>query len=77
MRDPKCNGEESPRTTFRAVLTAPEQVLEVRPNRLVLQSRVQFGSAARLIRVFVDVDRVPAEVVTVYRTSWVAKYWEE
>lgn len=55
---------------------SPEQVLEVRPNRLVLQSRVQLGSAARLIRVFVDVDRMPAEVVTVYRTSRVAKYWE-
>ena len=60
----------------RAVLTAPEQVLEVRPNRLVLQSRVQLGSTARLIRVFIDVDRVPAEVVTVYSTSRVAKYWE-
>jgi hypothetical protein len=26
-------------------------------------------------RVFVDVDRSPAEVVTVYRTSRIAKYW--
>jgi hypothetical protein len=28
-----------------------------------------------LVRVFVDVDRTPAEVVTVYRTSKMAKYW--
>ncbi len=28
-----------------------------------------------LLRVFVDIDRVPAEVVTVYLTSRVAKYW--
>lgn len=27
------------------------------------------------MRVFVDVDREPAEVVTVYRTSKIAKYW--
>ena len=61
---------------IRAVLASPEQVLEVRPDRVVLQSRVTLGSTARLIRVFVDVDRVPEEVVTVYITSRIAKYWE-
>ena len=29
-----------------------------------------------LVRVFVDIDRDPAEVVTVYRTSKIDKYWE-
>ncbi|MDE0025004.1 MAG: DUF4258 domain-containing protein, partial [Spirochaetaceae bacterium] len=61
---------------IRAVLASPEQVLEVRPNRVVLQSRVQTGPAEKLFRVFVDIDRVPEEVVTVYLTSRVAKYWE-
>lgn len=28
-----------------------------------------------LVRVFVDVDRDPAEIVTVYRTSRIEKYW--
>ena len=28
-----------------------------------------------VVRVFVDVDRSPAEVVTAYRTSRIAKYW--
>ena len=60
-------------TDVRAVLASPEQVLDVRPNRVVLQSRVNLGSTAQLIRVFVD--RVPEEVVTVYLTSRVAKYW--
>jgi hypothetical protein len=27
------------------------------------------------VRVFVDVDRAPPEVVTAYRTSKLAKYW--
>jgi hypothetical protein len=38
-----------------------------------------FGVPSRtfLIRVFVDIDRRPAEVVTAYRTSKVSKYWEE
>jgi hypothetical protein len=26
-------------------------------------------------KVFVDIDREPAEVVTAYRTSKIAKYW--
>jgi len=28
-----------------------------------------------LLRIFVDVERRPAEVVTAYRTSKVVKYW--
>jgi hypothetical protein len=37
----------------------------------VLQSRMTIGLGAKeyLIRVFVDVDRKPAEVVTVYRST--------
>lgn len=30
-----------------------------------------------LIRVVVDVDRAPCEVVTAYRTSKVDKYWRQ
>ena len=63
--------------TVRAILAQPEQQLEVRPGRVVLQSRISTGAGAAtlLVRVFVDVDRTPAEVVTVYRTSKVEKYW--
>lgn len=60
-----------------AVLRAPEQQIEIRPGRVVLQSRLGLGSPSRvyLVRVFLDVDRRPAEVVTAYRTSKIAKYW--
>jgi len=34
------------------------------------------GGKTYLLRVFVDIDRSPAEVVTVYLTSQVGKYWE-
>lgn len=57
------------------VMIAPEQRILVRTGRVVLQSRVSGEQKAALVRVFVDVDRVPAEVVTVYATSKVAKYW--
>ena len=63
----------------RAVLLAPGQRLEVRPGRVVLQSRLVDADAGTeyLVRVFVDIDRRPAEVVTAYRTSKIAKYWRE
>jgi hypothetical protein len=54
----------------RRVLAAPEQVLPVRPGRVVAQAVV----AQHLVRVFVDLDRDPAEVVTAYRTSRIEKY---
>ena len=61
----------------RQVLAAPEQEFEIRPGRVVLQARISMGDPGKiyLLRVFVDVDRQPAEVVTVYRTSKVEKYW--
>ena len=58
------------------VLAAPEQIEVVRPGRAVYQSRIGFGEPARiyLLRVFVDIDRRPVEVVTAYRTSRIEKY---
>jgi hypothetical protein len=60
-----------------AVLRAPERREAVRPGRCVYQSRLVFGEPPKvyLMRVFVDIDREPAEVVTVYRTSKLQKYW--
>lgn len=61
----------------RRVLATPEQRFPIRSGRIVLQSRLMLGSPAAmyLVRVVVDVDRRPAEVVTVYRTTKLAKYW--
>ena len=65
--------------TIRQVLSSPEQRLEVRAGRVLLQSRIVMGEPAKmyLVRVAVDIDRQPAEVVTAYRTSKLSKYWED
>jgi len=57
--------------TVRRVLAAPEQ--------RILQARESTGEPPKsyLVRIFVDVDRSPAEVVTAYRTSKIAKYWRQ
>ena len=60
---------------LRSVLATPEQRYRVRLGRDVLQSRIVIGVKTYLLRAFVDIDRQPAEVVTVYLTSRIAKYW--
>jgi len=59
------------------VVTVPDQRHPDRPGRDVFQRRLPFGDPGRdyLVRVFVDMDRTPAEVVTAYRTSKIDKYW--
>jgi hypothetical protein len=61
---------------IRAVLAQPEQVVEVRPGRVIAQSVVRQADPDRpyLVRVVVDTDRQPPEVVTAYRTSRMDKY---
>lgn len=64
--------------SVRQVMRAPGQRLPVRPGRVVLQSQLSdmIAGTVMLVRVFVDVDRVPPEVVTVSATSKIARYWE-
>jgi Domain of unknown function (DUF4258) len=59
------------------VLATPEQTECVREGRAVYQSRIEVGepSETYLLRVVVDIDRQVPEVVTVYRSSKVQKYW--
>lgn len=60
------------------VLSTPGQIEAVRPGRAVYQSKFEQGEPAKtyLLRVFVDIDRQPPDVVTAYRTSKIDKYWK-
>jgi hypothetical protein len=61
--------------TLHRVMSGPEQRRNLRSGRDVLQARIELSGKTYLLRAFVDVDRRPAEVVTIYRTSKIAKYW--
>ncbi|MBW1699064.1 MAG: DUF4258 domain-containing protein [Deltaproteobacteria bacterium] len=67
------------RETVEEVIKNPEQQWSVKEGRTVLQSRVSMGISVKsyLVRVFVDVDRNPPEVVTAYKTSKIEKYWRQ
>jgi hypothetical protein len=62
----------------REIIQNSGQTEEVRPGRMIFQSRIMSGEPGKefLIRVFVDVVREGVEVVTVYRTSKIDKYWK-
>ena len=60
--------------TLESVLVSPERRLPLRPGRDLLERIVDFHGRSYLVRVIADVDRTPAEVVTVYRTSKIEKY---
>jgi hypothetical protein len=61
------------------VASAPDQILVMQPGRQVRQSIVRFPSTNRpyLLRVIVDVQGDDIRLVTVYRTSRVARYWRD
>jgi len=59
----------------RALLERPETVQEVRPGRVAVQGLFRSPEGGQyLLRVFVDIDRDPPRVATVYRTSKIEKY---
>ncbi len=61
----------------RNVLANPEQTEKIREGRAVYQAKCDTGEPPKtyILRVFVDIDRKPPHVVTVYRTSKIEKYW--
>ena len=64
--------------TMTRIAERPEQVVAVRVGREVRQSRVSGEDGRRfLVRVFVDIAAEQETVVTVYKTSKIAKYWRE
>jgi hypothetical protein len=66
-----------PKEKVYEIIESHEQEQLIREGRKVYQARRREGDPPRiyLYRVFVDIDRSPVEVVTVYRTSKVDKYW--
>ena len=63
----------------RGVVDRPDQILELRPGRLMAQSICELGSPGSqrvyLVRVVVDVTEDAIDVVTAYRTSEISRYW--
>jgi hypothetical protein len=65
-----------PLDLLESVLQQPQQVVPEREGKKAYQSQLDFGGGKIfLLRAIVNDDVDPAIVVTVYRTSKIAKYW--
>ena len=64
------------RTLLEGVLQNPDQRVSS-GSRWIYQSKVTVGGRPFLLRAVVDENGEPFLVVTVYRTTKIAQYWEE
>ena len=65
-----------PSALLQSVLETPQQIVPQSGNKRVYQSQLDFGGGTVfLLRAVVDDSSDPATVITVYRTSKIAKYW--
>ena len=59
-----------------SVLTSPEQIVPASGGRMAYQSKMELPDGRMmLIRAIVEEEQDGLVVVTVYRTSKIAKYW--
>lgn len=66
-----------PENIVEQMLRAPEQIVSERGGRKAYQSRVEIAGKIYLVRAIVEDWAQPGVVVTVYRTSNIAKYWRQ
>ncbi|MGI8566368.1 MAG: DUF4258 domain-containing protein [Pyrinomonadaceae bacterium] len=65
-----------PRALIDAVMQSPQQIVDAYEGKSAYQSQLDFGAGKiYLLRLIVDDAVEPARIVTVYRTSRIAKYW--
>ena len=60
------------------IIESPQQVIPEEEDKMIYQSLRFFLEDERdyLVRVFVNVVKIPNLVITVYRTSKIDKYWQ-
>jgi len=61
------------------IISSPQQTIQEGKEKLIFQSVKFFEADERnfLVRVFVSIIKQPNLVITVYRTSKIAKYWKD
>lgn len=72
----EMNRRAIPADAVEAVLQKPGQILEEYGDKKAYQSIMDLGKGTPyLVRVIVDDTVMPVQVVTVYKTSKIKKYW--
>jgi hypothetical protein len=67
-----------PRDFLDSLLQNPQQIVEDRDGKKAYQSQFEFENGKTyLVRAIVADNTKPAIVLTVYRTSQIARYWRQ
>ena len=63
--------------TVMMVVSCPDQTIadNETPTKIVYQSLINEDNRTLLLRVFVDTDKHPKMIITVYKTSKISKYY--
>jgi hypothetical protein len=72
----EMNRRGIPESAVASIMDAPHQKVKGHGEITCYQSRINFYGKMYLLRLMVDETDFPPRVVTVYRTSRIAKYWE-
>ena len=64
--------------TVMSVLSFPDQTIAdiETPTKIIYQSLIKENNQVLLFRVFVDTDKRPNVIITVYKTTKISKYYE-
>ena len=65
--------------TVKEIMENPGQTIPEDEDKLIYQSVKEFKSEQKsyLVRVFVNIVKIPWLVITVYKTSKIKKYWKD
>lgn len=63
-------------SVLEAILQSPDQIVPEKDGKVAYQSQVTLGGRTFLIRLIVNDQIVPLMVVTVIKTTDVARYWQ-
>jgi hypothetical protein len=64
--------------TVMGVVSNPDQTIvdNETPTKIIRQSLIKEDNRIFLLRVFVDTDKQPNVIITVYKTTKISKYYE-
>ena len=64
--------------TVNDVVSFPDQTIvnEDEPTKVIYQSLIKENNTMFLLRVFVDTEKEPNVIITVYKTTKISKYYE-
>jgi len=64
--------------TVMMVVSCPDQTIadNETPTKIIYQSLINDDNRMFLLRVFVDTDKQPNVIITVYKTTKISKYYE-